>query len=196
MSMPIIVPSNTTRCQAITDIIESVALQQTGLSHIINAEGEKIQLALKLAEKDSDILLSVNKSVNSMLNSITRLEVILQGKLELFKDCICEECIRKAVHNISLNFEVNANGGSIKETDLSDTYLYTPGTTRGSITILTSPESSLSVVGELPLGWSLIGNVLTTPLDPNWKQQNICKLRIGEETSSDSFMINIVNDIV
>lgn len=43
MSMPIITPSTTTRPQAISDIIESVALEQTGLSHILNAEGEKIQ---------------------------------------------------------------------------------------------------------------------------------------------------------
>lgn len=29
MGMPIITPSSTSRCQAITDIIESVALEQT-----------------------------------------------------------------------------------------------------------------------------------------------------------------------
>ncbi|MEG2051735.1 MAG: thioester domain-containing protein [Oscillospiraceae bacterium] len=43
MSMPIIKPSKTIRYQSITDIIESVALEQTALSHILNAEGEKIQ---------------------------------------------------------------------------------------------------------------------------------------------------------
>ncbi len=195
MSMPVIEPSKTTRCQAITDVIESVALQQTGLSHIINAEGEKIQMALKLAEKDSSILLSVNNSVNSMLNSITRLEVILQGKLELFKDCLCY-CDTKEEHSIDLMLEVNENGGSIKETELADTYLYSPGTTRGSITILTEPTSKIEAVGELPTGWSLINNVLTTPLDPNWKLQQVSKLRIVDETSSNSFIINIVNDVV
>lgn len=50
MSMPIIEPSNTSRPQAITDIIESVALEQTALSHILNAEGEKIQYALEPCE--------------------------------------------------------------------------------------------------------------------------------------------------
>lgn len=46
MGMPIIRPSRATRQQSITDIIESVALEQTALSHILNAEGEKLQKAL------------------------------------------------------------------------------------------------------------------------------------------------------
>lgn len=47
MGMPVIVSSNIPRAQAITDIIESVALEQTALSHILNAEGKKIQKALE-----------------------------------------------------------------------------------------------------------------------------------------------------
>ena len=43
MSMPIIKPSCVKRCEAVSDIIASVALQQTGLSHILNAEGEKFK---------------------------------------------------------------------------------------------------------------------------------------------------------
>ena len=89
MSMPIIKPSGVKRCEAVNDIIASVTLQQTGLSHILNAEGEKIQAALVLA-KNTDELLKVNDSVKSMVNSITRLEAVLQGKLELFNNCICE----------------------------------------------------------------------------------------------------------
>lgn len=88
MSMPVIVSSDTTREQAVSDIIESVALQQTGLSHILNAEGEKIQAVLELATTTEE-LLSVNYSVQSMVSSITRLEMLLQSKLELFKNCIC-----------------------------------------------------------------------------------------------------------
>ena len=48
MGMPVITPSATTREQAVTDIIESVALQETALSHILNAEGEKIQKMVAL----------------------------------------------------------------------------------------------------------------------------------------------------
>lgn len=43
MGMPIITPGTSTRCQAVTDIISSVALEQTALSHILNAEGENFR---------------------------------------------------------------------------------------------------------------------------------------------------------
>lgn len=46
--MPVIIASNTSRQQSVTDIIESVALEQTALSHILNAEGKKIQKVLEL----------------------------------------------------------------------------------------------------------------------------------------------------
>lgn len=92
MSMPVITPSKTTRCQAITDIIESVALEQTALSHILNAEGEKLQKVIGLANVKPEQLLVINKSVQSMVNSISRLEMILQAKLEIFEDCLCKDC--------------------------------------------------------------------------------------------------------
>ncbi|MEG1848054.1 MAG: hypothetical protein RRX92_03015 [Lachnospiraceae bacterium] len=88
MSMPVITPSTTIRTQAITDIIESVALEQTALSHILNAEGEKIQKVVKDATTAEEML-AVNKSVQAMVGTITRLEMVLQSKLELFSDCIC-----------------------------------------------------------------------------------------------------------
>ncbi len=91
MGMPIITPSTTTKCQAITDIIESVALEQAALSHILNAEGEKIQKIVAIATS-SDQMLAVNKSVLSMVGAITRLEMVLQAKLELFQDSLTADC--------------------------------------------------------------------------------------------------------
>ncbi len=41
MGMPVITASTTTREQTITDLIQSVSLEETALSHILNAEGEK-----------------------------------------------------------------------------------------------------------------------------------------------------------
>ncbi|MEG2274125.1 MAG: hypothetical protein RSC44_02215 [Clostridia bacterium] len=84
MSMPVITPGTGTREQAITDLITSVALEETGLSHIINAEGEKIQAFVKMAGVTAAELLAVNASVQSMLQSITNLEMVLEGKLNLF----------------------------------------------------------------------------------------------------------------
>lgn len=96
MSMPVITPGTSNRCQAVTDIITSVALEQTALSHVINAEGEKIQKVLEFA-KTPEELLAVNKSVNDMIDSISRLEMILHGKLQIFKDCACKDCDDKSV---------------------------------------------------------------------------------------------------
>lgn len=88
MGMPVITASTTTREQAITDIVESVALQQTALSHILNAEGEKLQKVIATTDVTTEELLATNKSVESMVNSITRLEMILESKLALFDDSI------------------------------------------------------------------------------------------------------------
>lgn len=92
MGMPEIKPSNVTRCEAITDIIESVALEQTALSHILNAEGEKIQKVVAISDITPNELLKVNESVKSMVGAITRLEMVLQAKLELFDECLCTSC--------------------------------------------------------------------------------------------------------
>lgn len=90
MSMPVIsLPTNPVdREQAISDIIESVALEETGISHILNAEGEKIQKILAVTNSVEEIL-AVNKSVVEMVSAITKLETVLQSKLEIFKDCTC-----------------------------------------------------------------------------------------------------------
>lgn len=82
--MPVITPGTVTRDQAISDLIESVALQETGLSHILNAEGEKIQAIVALPEVTPAQLLAVNASVQNTVNAVSRLEMILHSKLELF----------------------------------------------------------------------------------------------------------------
>lgn len=91
MGMPIISSSATSRRQAITDVIESVALQQTALAHILNAEGEKLQRIIGFQEISYEKILAANKSVESMVGAITRLEMLLQSKLALFEDCLCED---------------------------------------------------------------------------------------------------------
>ncbi|MEG2203665.1 MAG: hypothetical protein RRY21_00745 [Oscillospiraceae bacterium] len=85
MSMPVIVPGTTTTTQAITDIIESVALEETGLAHILNAEGEKIQKFVAMPGVTPEQLLAVNASVQATIDAVTKLDMILQSKLSLFK---------------------------------------------------------------------------------------------------------------
>jgi ADP-dependent phosphofructokinase/glucokinase len=83
MSAPIIQqPTNPVdRTQAIADIIESIALEETGLAHIINAEGEKIQAGLVIAKSISD-LVEINSSVKDTLVNVIKLQMLLQFKLE------------------------------------------------------------------------------------------------------------------
>lgn len=76
MEMPVITPSNATRAQAITDIIQSAALEETALSHILNAEGGKIQKMVVMEDVSPEVLLVTNKSVESMVNAVSRLEMI------------------------------------------------------------------------------------------------------------------------
>ena len=72
------------RHQAITDVLLSVALQQTALSHILNAEGEKLQKILSL-NVDQETILAANQSVESMVDAAAQLETILRSKLDLFQ---------------------------------------------------------------------------------------------------------------
>lgn len=83
MSMPVIECSSTTRAQAITDILESIALQETALSHILNAEGEKIQAVVAMDCICPNDLLAVNESVCCTLNTAKEYEQILFDKLNV-----------------------------------------------------------------------------------------------------------------
>ncbi|MEG1008628.1 MAG: hypothetical protein RSF67_02200 [Clostridia bacterium] len=88
------IPSNTVTLhrplydfsQASIDLVESVALEQTALSHIINAEGEKIQAMLAIPRVTTAQLLEVNKSVQNMIDTITLLENILGQKLKIVEN--------------------------------------------------------------------------------------------------------------
>ncbi len=82
MSMPEISPSTTSHCQAINDLLESIALQEAGLAHIINAEGEKIQTALELPDVTIADLIAINESVADTLIKVIKLEMVLEFKLE------------------------------------------------------------------------------------------------------------------
>lgn len=90
MSMPVIVPGTITREAAIGDIIESIAMEESSLSHILNAESEKIMAVVKNPSATADQLMAVNRSVQSTISAVTRLEATLQAKLAMFQPIICE----------------------------------------------------------------------------------------------------------
>ena len=64
------------------EIIKSIANIECSLSHILNAEGEKIQKVVKQI-KDPDKILAINESVGKMIKNITFLEFLLSNKLEI-----------------------------------------------------------------------------------------------------------------
>lgn len=84
MSMPVIRRSEdpVSICQAITDLIESIALEETALSHILNAEGEKLQRVIGFECVDFCQLMEVNESVANMVAVVSGLEQALKDKLE------------------------------------------------------------------------------------------------------------------
>lgn len=88
--MPITPPRPITRCQAITDIIESVAQEQAALGRILSAESDKLDKFVSLTCTRPHELLKANRSVDRAINSVSRLEMVLQSKLELFEDCLCD----------------------------------------------------------------------------------------------------------
>lgn len=71
-------------------ILESIALQEAALAHILNAEGEKLQKAIA---EDADVceLLKVNESVYQTIVRVTHLEQVLYAKLEALSKC-CPFC--------------------------------------------------------------------------------------------------------
>jgi len=89
MSMPLIKASRTKRNQAVTDLIESVALEECALSHILNAEGETLQKVLCFRDLSTEDIIKTNHSVTGVIKEVADVEKQLQEKLELFKRCLC-----------------------------------------------------------------------------------------------------------
>lgn len=94
MSMPVIEPTNIDKCDALSSILQSIALEETALSHILNAEGEKIQKVLCLHNLDCKDILEANKSVQDTIDKVTTLEVVLKEKLALIIPLL-ENCCKK-----------------------------------------------------------------------------------------------------
>lgn len=79
--------------QQITDLIESVALEQAALAAIANAEGAKIQKMVAMDGVTTQELLCLNKSVSDMMDSISMMEAVLKQKLSVVNCQINGTCM-------------------------------------------------------------------------------------------------------
>ncbi|GKU78786.1 hypothetical protein [Paenibacillus sp. L3-i20] len=87
-NIPNITPTITiTTVDAVNLLLASIALEEIGLAHIINAEAEKIQYVvgtlpgLSVPATISD-LLTINASVRTTLNAVGKKEFLLLSKLQ------------------------------------------------------------------------------------------------------------------
>ncbi|MEG2204329.1 MAG: hypothetical protein RRY21_04120, partial [Oscillospiraceae bacterium] len=75
-------------CDAKCDVMQSIALVETALSHILNAEGEKLQKVLATTD-DLDRILCVNREVTQTIVHATNLEHTLYAKLTALDGMAC-----------------------------------------------------------------------------------------------------------
>ncbi|MEC0232523.1 hypothetical protein [Paenibacillus alba] len=89
------------RKEVINLLLTSIALEEIGLSHIINAEAEKLQHVLKDHCLTIHDALQINSSVDRMMRNVISNQMLLSFKLsdiirleekEEHSDCIIEDC--------------------------------------------------------------------------------------------------------
>jgi uncharacterized repeat protein (TIGR01451 family) len=84
----------TGRCQAITGVMQSSALQEAAIAHILNAEGEKIQEIVAMLEAGEATVgqaTAVNSSAARLVESLNILEAVISSKLNLLSES-SEDC--------------------------------------------------------------------------------------------------------
>lgn len=97
-NIPTVSPTiNISRTDVINLLLASIAFEELGLAHVINAEAEKLQAVVgtlpgvSLTASTISQLLSINASVNRTLQTALKTQMLLQFKLEDVKELIPEE---------------------------------------------------------------------------------------------------------
>lgn len=65
--------------ESLTDLLTSIALEETALAHLINAEAEKVQ---ELVKDDPEEALAAQEEVRKVLRTVIKKQMLLQFKLE------------------------------------------------------------------------------------------------------------------
>ena len=76
------------RCEAVDLLLASIAKEELSLSRLMDAEEQKIRCVLRRCETGGNLsdLTAVNKSVESMMKTLIKLQMLLQFKLENVRD--------------------------------------------------------------------------------------------------------------
>ena len=92
-TIPQITPTiSLNRSQVVNLLLASVAFEELGLAHIINAEGEKLQAALgtlpglSVTAPNFQGIISINREVRRTLQTALKSQMLLQFKLEKILD--------------------------------------------------------------------------------------------------------------
>ena len=80
--------ANMTREQALTMVVASIAMEESALSRVIDAEGDKLRYILDRCRDDGSEetpkeILDANESVTRLLDAVAQNQLILRGKLDL-----------------------------------------------------------------------------------------------------------------
>lgn len=93
----VIADIDVTKEDAVNLILASIAFEELGQAHLINAEAEKIQYVLGTLEECKpehqptfQQLLDINESVRKTLKTIIKNQMLLQAKLEDTVDFACK----------------------------------------------------------------------------------------------------------
>jgi len=89
-NIPNVTPTiNLSREDVINLLLASVAFEELGLAHIINAEAEKIQAVVGTLPENNNVaatnigdLITINDTVNRTLKTVLKTQMLLQFKLE------------------------------------------------------------------------------------------------------------------
>ncbi|MCL2188398.1 MAG: hypothetical protein FWC16_07810 [Defluviitaleaceae bacterium] len=104
MSLPVFPDHSNTpnREEVINQIISSIAMEELALSHILNAEGEKLQYVLGTLNDNNglrpsiDEIIKVNDSVKDLIEAVMFSQMFLRAKL---KDALSMDTEREHTHS-------------------------------------------------------------------------------------------------
>lgn len=184
-NIPNITPTiSVDRDDALNLLLASIALEELGLAHILNAEGEKLQYVLGTLPGRTGPgptipdLLNINKSIQDMLDSVMKAEMFLDSKLKKVTDIINQpqchtEYICVPIRHIcdSSTFPIFSAGTSpayngtitITNTGLRCNMVITVTDATGTHSYTIQPDSDLSISVKQVTSVTGQCNCVTTP---------------------------------